>query len=855
VRTTPAVLLLVLAAPSLVAETREVTAGSRYAAGGWFRVLFGSGYRDLWTTPIRAPVLDLKNEGGGLTAVRQVGRLQTLGLAMRGADGRAYTFRKLDKHPERILPLEWRNRFPAYIVQDATSRTHPAAAVILPVLAEAAGVPHTSPRLVVMPDDPALGEFREAFANQLGTFEEYPLAGGEGVPGFLGATEILSTRELWTRWQAGPETRVDGRAYLRARILDLWLDNYDRHGGQWRWMRIPGHDGLQALPEDPDMAFVHHDGLVMANVRFYNPRLLKFTGDYSRRLDGPLVQAFALDRWLLAGLEARDFEELARELQGRFTDEVIERALRRMPPEWHDLGGVDVAAALETRRAHLVDYIRRVYRYYAEHVDVHATDRAERVMVARSEGGTVEVTLALTGDEGSPYYRRHFFPGETREVRIFLHGGDDVVETTGPPNGPIRVRVIAGGGRKVIDDSRSGGTDVWRDAGAVEVRPGHGTKVRQKAWVDPHPSEDRPWARPRSWGHWTVPHAFVSWVPDLDLVVEAGFTRTSWGFRHHPNKTEQTVGGAVASRDLSVKAEYVGTFRRPASRFALGIRGLASGIERTNFYGFGNDTSPEPDRERYRSDERTLLLSPTVRYGDGHRFDVFLGGEIRYSDSPDEPGSGTILGEQGPYGAGRFDSLAVRAGLHLDTRERPGGSPRLMMSEGRIVSLTEDRVTGLSLTMSGLFVPQAWDAVESYGGLEGEVDAYVGPPRAHVALRMGGGKLWGTFAWFDAAFVGGPNARAYNTNRFAGDASLYGSVELRSWFGNLMTPVLPLRLGAFAFAETGRVWYQDEESKTWHGSYGGGVLLQPLGAPITIHATVATGDEGTRFSFGSGYDF
>jgi hypothetical protein len=37
-----------------------------------------------------------------------------------------------------------------------------------------------------------------------------------------------------------------------------------------------------------------------------------------------------------------------------------------------------------------------------------------------------------------------------------------------------------------------------------------------------------------------------------------------------------------------------------------------------------------------------------------------------------------------------------------------------------------------------------------------------------------------------------------------------------------MTPVVPLRLGAFAFAETGRVSYADEESRTWHDSFGGG---------------------------------
>jgi hypothetical protein len=64
-----------------------------------------------------------------------------------------------------------------------------------------------------------------------------------------------------------------------------------------------------------------------------------------------------------------------------------------------------------------------------------------------------------------------------------------------------------------------------------------------------------------------------------------------------------------------------------------------------------------------------------------------------------------------------------------------------------------------------------------------------------------------------------------------------------------------MRLGLFGLVDTGRVWLEGEDSSTWHTSYGGGLLLQPLATPVTVHATVATGDEGTRFRFGSGFSF
>src|SRR6478672_8503667 len=177
-------------------EAKTVTAGPEYAATGTAKRWFGEGYRDVWTTPVQVPVLDLAKEGGGLEPVRKVGGLQTAGLALRGTDGKSYTFRSLHKEPERLLPPEWRNSWPAKLLRDATSATHPGAGVMLPVLARAAGIPWTQPRLVVMPDDPRLGQFRSAFANQIGTFEEYPTAAADRS-GFEGATAIIPTSELW----------------------------------------------------------------------------------------------------------------------------------------------------------------------------------------------------------------------------------------------------------------------------------------------------------------------------------------------------------------------------------------------------------------------------------------------------------------------------------------------------------------------------------------------------------------------------------------------------------------------------------------------------------------------------------
>ena len=71
-------------------KTRSVIAGrASYDRSGYYKLHFGEGYRKLWTTPFAAPVLDFETFAGGLVPVRQVGSMQSIGLALKGADGKS----------------------------------------------------------------------------------------------------------------------------------------------------------------------------------------------------------------------------------------------------------------------------------------------------------------------------------------------------------------------------------------------------------------------------------------------------------------------------------------------------------------------------------------------------------------------------------------------------------------------------------------------------------------------------------------------------------------------------------------------------------------------------------------------
>src|SRR6187200_2439567 len=94
--------------PAGTAGQKTVVAGERYRKGGLYRFLFGADYRDVWTTPVSLPVLDMGRYAGGLQPVRIVGHGQSKALALKGADGRSYTYRPLLKDASGLLPTELR---------------------------------------------------------------------------------------------------------------------------------------------------------------------------------------------------------------------------------------------------------------------------------------------------------------------------------------------------------------------------------------------------------------------------------------------------------------------------------------------------------------------------------------------------------------------------------------------------------------------------------------------------------------------------------------------------------------------------------------------------------------------------
>jgi hypothetical protein len=854
---------LALGVPALAQDApqkRKVAAGPQYRANGFHRAMLGGSYRALWTTPIEVEVLDLAREAGGLTPGFRVGGQQTKGLALSDRDGRSYTFRGLDKDPAEILPEELQNTFVEGLVRDEMSAQHPAGALVADEISRALGVPTVPIRLVVMPDDPALGEFRKEFAGLVGTFAEYPSAAGERHPGFEGAVQIVDHMTLYAKLAESPDERVAVREFLRARLLDVLISDFDRHRKQWRWAKRAGDPLWHPIPEDRDQAFARYEGLLVRAVAGYVPQLRTFGPGYDRIM-GLTYNGREQDRWLLPELSRDAWREVAEEVKGLVTDEVIERAARRMPPEWYAVDGARLAAALKRRRDTLVEEADRFYRHLAGQVDVQGTNASEIAHVRRLEGGAVEVEVARRGGDGTagkPYFSRRFVPGETEEVRLYLRGGNDRVIVEGKGGG-VRVRAVGGVGDDVLDDSKGGGTRLYDFEGHDKVVKGPGTAWDRRSYVPPPGPKNAPWIPPRDWGRDWFPLPWAGYSSDYGVFLGAGFATRSYGFRQEPYASQHSLKAGWAFGASQPKIDYSGEFHRSNSRATTGLTAYYSGLEVLRFYGFGNDTKPESDDELNKVRQKQVVFLPSLTLPVAGPVDFTIAPALQYAQT--EEGD-RLVDEVKPYGYGHFGQVGGWARLRIDTR-------RSLRKESLQLPL---RGTGGAYPVSGVFVeaigavfPKAWDVEKTYGWVEGAASTYLtagSSGRATLALRAGGKHMLGDkYPFYNAAAVGGGSlfggqdaVRGLRPNRFIGDSSLYANGDLRLYLSRFFL-ALPGEWGVFGFGDVGRVWLDGETSDTWHTSWGGGLWIGLLSRANAVAFTVAKTDERTAFTVRAGFSF
>ncbi|MBA2706634.1 MAG: hypothetical protein H0U59_02370 [Gemmatimonadaceae bacterium] len=854
-----------VATSSAGGRTATVSAGPDYDAGWLKRKLLGEGWRDLWVTPVNARLLDMGSYAGGLKVVRPGGGNQTLTLHFAEKDDYPeYLFRSVNKFPVgQAMPAEIHDTPLGSIIQDQVSTLLPAGALMLPPLLRAAGVLHVDPDLYLMPDDPRLGEHRKDFAGLLGTVELSPQEGPDDKPGFADSRKITGGEGFLKDIDSTRAHRLNEREFFAMRLVDFLVNDNDRTADNVRFVRY-GKDGAytwRPLPRDRDRAFTDARGLVVQFiVRPVYPKLISFSPDYD--LKGLTFESHNLDRRLLQRLTREDTEEIANRVRRAIDDNVIEAAIGRLPAEWRQKTDVvtRLRSTLRARRNDIPVIAREFYDWLASDVDVHGTDDDERATLERHQDGRVTVTVRGKDEAGTgePYSRRTFIPGETKEVRVHLHGGNDVAVIRGARSDDITLRVIGGGGDDLLADSAGGGATRFYDSRGdnrfVEMK---GTRVSERDWKAPRQGAgirlDAPW-RP-DWGE------SFGWGPAFDyvdgggVVVGYGPRYRSFGFRRLPHKWQSGANVLVGLGNGRFGVNMNADYRFENSPMALTLDARGTRFEAFRFHGFGNDVPLQPTNVA-RIDEDIVSIEPRLVKQIGWRSREDLGSGLTNSDSAFtglRPLVGKVYGgplflsnrahpdDASPLSDAQGDQTVARAGLRL-------GMDLDQTSPGP----ASDR--GWNLEARASAFPPVFDIDKTVTTLAAVGAAYLPLPvdGMHFAFRLGGRTASGPYPVQEAASIGGRSTvRGYTSRRYTGDRSAFGSAELR-----LPVGTVPLfvrwKLGVFGLADVGRVWLDGESPGGWHSGFGGGLWLSSLGQAFSV--AFANG-EGNRFYIKRGLSF
>jgi hypothetical protein len=297
-------------------------------------------------------VFDIKKTN--FRIVQMGGGQQTTSLELIDDKNRAWTLRSVDKniHPSKKYQ---QNIFLLPIIQDHVSGSYPYAGLSVPDISNAAGVPAGEQYLYFVPDDSAFGEYRSTMANKV-----FLLVNNQPL-----SQKGITTTEMLQKLKSDKEYYVDQKEFLKTRLVDWLVADWDRHDDQWRWIERKTDSGIafSVVARDRDQAFYRSNGLLVKIVG--RPHLNQFTKDGSG-IEELSKKTRHLDKWFTDQLPKEDWEMIIKQFQNNVSDSVIEAAMRKQPKEIFAIRGNELIEKLKSRKDGLLKHVMEYYSFLSK---------------------------------------------------------------------------------------------------------------------------------------------------------------------------------------------------------------------------------------------------------------------------------------------------------------------------------------------------------------------------------------------------------------------------------------------------------------------------------------------------------
>lgn len=821
-----------------------VSASEKYEkASGMKRVILGENYRKEWSTKVKLKTFNLRKEHGGMTIVSLGGGKQTTSLRMKDKEGREWTLRTIDKNPENAIPEALRGSVAQDIVEDMISASHPYAALTVPTMADAVGVGVARPTFYFVPDDPAFGIYRSRVANTVCLLEEREPTADKNTK---------STQKVMSKILDDNDNRIDQPQVLRARLLDMLIGDWDRHLDQWHWgTRDTGKGKVYyAVPRDRDQAFFNSDGLLVKVVSANMFRYLKgFSADI-KDVNWYNWEERDIDRFFLNRLDRQRWTNIIDSFQHAMTDSVIVAAVNKMPPEIVALDGDMIIHKLKGRRDDLMTKGMIYYKYLAKTVTVTGSNDQEYFKVSNiGDSLDLKVFKRKKGDGSLAglMYQRRFDPRETKEIRLYGLNDNDYFEIDDNASSRIKIRIIGGKGNDSFNIKGNVKNYIY-DLKTPDNPILSTSRTSIRTSDDPHVNDYSPTGF--KYNIFKFPKLIIGYNPDDKFLAGIGFMRRKFSFRKEPFASEQHFSTLYAFGSGAYSLRYTGEFNHLIRGNDLLIKTSLVNPALDNFFGFGNETVLDKSKGldyytvRYKYLDAELMLRKRF----GSILQVMAGPVFTHYWDKAENNQGKILGRPSLVG---LDSNSV-----YSQKTYLGGKLSILVNNLDNVLLP---TRGINWRTDVTAVRGLNSNSHSFGAITSDMQVHAAladPARVVTVVRLGGGRIFTpTYEYFQALSLGANNfLRGFRKDRFTGSSLLYGSLELRVKLFESKSYLLPGAVGITGFTEAGKVWYEGQDSKTWHHSYGGGIYYAAYNFAL-LSANMAFSREDQLFNFSIGTRF
>lgn len=824
-------------------STKTMAVGERYKASKFKQWIFGEHYRSVWATPIKIKYLDLTKFAGGLTPLQLGGGKQTTSLRLEGKDKIQYQFRTIDKNPAALLPEGLRPTFAGDFVQDQISSAHPYGALVIPDLADAIGVFHTNPQVVYMPYSNLLGPYIQEVGGRVGIIEVRPDEDLSKFKDFGYTKNAVSTSTMYEKIRGDNDDEVDQKEFLKARLFDMLIGDWDRHEDQWRWAEFEkkGKGSVyKPIPRDRDQVFTKFDGVLPRLASKAIPDIQSFEMEITNPANLSIA-ARNLDRNLLTKLSKNDWIETAEFMKKKLTDKVIEKAVHAMPAEAFALTGEELIAKLKSRRNQLSAVAEKYYKTLSEEVTITGSGKYEYVTIDREKDSTA-VTMYKTKKDGKidkKIYSRVFDNSLTRQINFYLLEEKDSLVVKGESDRPIKLKVVGGPQQDFLADSAKNGRTIFYDNPKTEFVKGSNTRLYKSngEWVNEFLPDNFKYDK-------------ASLLPNADyknskdgILLGIVYQTKHYGFRKSPYSFEQKISLLHSVQTKAIFGKYRATFYSLfAHKYDLVANANYAGPAYSfNYYGIGNATANIDDNIDYyrvRSETYDAQLYFQRRVSEKVKFGI---------------GPGFQFVKINPRTEANF--------LATQTLNYPNPGRFVTLKSYLNISLVDNKLkpeTGLTWNSAVDYFNEIGGDKDKFARLSTDLSAFgtpnIGLP-VTLALRLGAQTNIGDYKFYQANSIGNhKNLRGFRNERFSGKTAYYANSEARFPVTSFRNYVLTGDFGVYGFYDIAKVTNKFSDSNQWHQGYGPGIWIN-LYNKILATAGYGFSKESRLISFNLGYRF